>query len=143
MIEDVKKKQSKYYDFGFESNLIQLSEHPFLQQKFKDLLPQIIEELEPQNVKQLAQLYIQQPNNNKLRTLTYSSFYQAAISLIGKKTTLYIGFAMSARKKYRKTRMSVKIAEDKIYLSNITAHYSFQIAQDLSLLFYSTQWPKD
>lgn len=31
MIEDVKKKQSKYYDFGFESNLIQLSEHPFLQ----------------------------------------------------------------------------------------------------------------
>jgi len=25
IIEDIKKKQSKYYDFGFESNLIQLN----------------------------------------------------------------------------------------------------------------------
>lgn len=39
IVEDIRKKQGKYYDFSLESSLIHLSEFPFLQEKFKDLLP--------------------------------------------------------------------------------------------------------
>lgn len=31
IVEDIRKKQGKYYDFSFESTLIQLNEFPFLQ----------------------------------------------------------------------------------------------------------------
>lgn len=51
IIEDVRKKQSKYYDFGFESTLIRLSEHPFLMERFQDILPEPANDIEPQNIR--------------------------------------------------------------------------------------------
>jgi hypothetical protein len=71
IIEDVRKKQSKYYDFGFESTLIRLSEHPFLKEKYQDILPEPIDDVEPQNIKELSRIYEEDPTNSKLRTITY------------------------------------------------------------------------
>lgn len=51
VFEDVRKKQSKYYDFGFESSLLKVSEHPEIMEKYQDLLPPIVEEHEPTNIK--------------------------------------------------------------------------------------------
>ena len=39
IIEDIRKKQGKYYDFSLESTLINLAEFPFLKEKFQDLFP--------------------------------------------------------------------------------------------------------
>lgn len=50
IIEDVRKKQAKYYDFGSESNLLHLNDHPFLLEKYQQLLPELIEEMDPQNI---------------------------------------------------------------------------------------------
>jgi hypothetical protein len=43
IIEDIRKKHSKYYDFSFESSLIHLHEFPFLQDRFKDIFPVVTE----------------------------------------------------------------------------------------------------
>jgi len=50
IIEDVRKKQAKYYDFGSESNLLHLNDHPFLLEKYQQLLPELVEEMDPQNI---------------------------------------------------------------------------------------------
>ena len=75
IFEDVRKKQSKYYDFGFESTIIKINDYPDLLDKYQDLLPAIQEEYEPHNIRELSIIYEEEPNNTKLRTITYNIIY--------------------------------------------------------------------
>ena len=69
IVEDIKRKHSKYYDFTFESNLIHLAEFPFLMERFKKVFPPPAEEIAPNNVKELELLFLEDPGNTKLQTI--------------------------------------------------------------------------
>jgi hypothetical protein len=69
IIEDVRKKQAKYYDYGSECNLLHLNDHPFLLAKYQTLLPELGQETDPTNIRELLDLYSADPNNSKLRNL--------------------------------------------------------------------------
>lgn len=69
VIEDVRKKQSKYYDFGFESHLLQLAAHPALARLTAPLLPALHEQPDPANIRQLLGLFASEPANGRLRSI--------------------------------------------------------------------------
>lgn len=75
IFEDVRKKQSKYYDFGFQSSFVRLEDHPHLVEKYSEILPPVVEQSQPENIRELSKIYEEDPNNSKLRTITYKYFY--------------------------------------------------------------------
>lgn len=69
LIEDIKKKKSVFLDFMAESNIIVLDQESELWEELEHFLPPAQEAPEPNNVKELLEVYDLQPFNSKIRTL--------------------------------------------------------------------------
>lgn len=141
VFEDVRKKQSKYYDFGFESTLLRFSERPELMEKYEDLIPSIVQEVEPQNIKELSKLYEEESNNSRLRTITYPSSNPEPTSLISTRTTSSTDCARTARRRSTRAALNVMSVEVRTFPSSTTAGWSSQIVLAPSSAFCSIPSP--